>query len=249
VAYLVASRSATPAVPGLGTAPIDLIDQPGAVAEKHDVAGVEVVIVDDHPCVRRGLEAILPSHGVRVTGTAASARTAAEMIERRRPHVALVELQLGVDSGASLADGLDMREARTRVLLFTGCSDVLALKRALRGPVAGLALKTIAIEQLAAGIRAVARGRRFVDAGVSSLLDADAARQRRITERQAEILTLLACGLNVEEAAFRLAVSTATVHKHVQNAVVALGARGRLHAVVLAAQRGDIDLGLGGAGA
>jgi DNA-binding NarL/FixJ family response regulator len=203
---------------------------------------VEVVVADRHPCTYRGLEAVLPRYGLRVTGSAGSLGEGIEVIAARRPDVALVDPELAPPP--ALVARLKSASPTTRILLLTGCPETGLLRAAARSGAAGLALKTIALAELGDALHTVARGQVFVDPAVRALLRPGGGRLRGITQRQAEILALLADGLAVKEIAAQLAVSQATVHKHVQSAITNLGARSRLHAVILAARRGEIELEL-----
>ena len=100
-------------------------------------------------------------------------------------------------------------------------------------------LKTSPVEHLADAIRAAAAGRNYVDVALAGRLSAGDA--RRISAREAQVLGLLAAGATTQQVADELYLSAETVQTHVRNATRKLGARGRLHAVVLALARGDLD--------
>jgi DNA-binding NarL/FixJ family response regulator len=204
---------------------------------------IQVVVVDDHPSVLRGLELLLPRAGFRVTGTSVTAEEGARIITARRPHVAVLDIGLGDASGTVLARSVAGLSDRTATVLYTGCSDPEVLAEAVGSGALGIVQKTSAIEDLARAIRAAAAGRAFVDPRIAELLADPAARtQRVISAREAEVLGLIADGLTADEAADRLVLSVETIHTHVRNAVRKLGARGRLHAVVLALRHGDLEV-------
>jgi DNA-binding NarL/FixJ family response regulator len=203
---------------------------------------LQVVVVDEHPVVREGLSLLLPRHGIRVIGGVANLADAAQMVERRRPHVVLTDRLRSSGGDPGLAARIAERGVPTRVFVLTASQEACELNSALERGAAGIALKTIESAELARGIRLVASGGVFVEDRVVNLMRV--AERGLLTRRQAEVLSLLARGLNADDIATGLDVSVATVHKHVQIAVRRLNARGRLHAVVIAAQRGLISIGL-----
>ncbi|HEV7804850.1 MAG TPA: response regulator transcription factor [Solirubrobacteraceae bacterium] len=199
---------------------------------------LEIVIVEDHPPMCQGLELLLPHHGFRVTGSAGSAAAGARMIRARRPDVALVDLDLGDGSGTDLATTLIAEWPGTAIVLYTGSVDVAVLDDAATSGAYGLVLKTSPMERVADALRAAAAGRNYVDAALFGRLRARGA--RRISVREAQILGLLARGLTTRQIADELFLAADTVQTHVRNATRKLGARGRLHAVVLALAGGDL---------
>jgi DNA-binding NarL/FixJ family response regulator len=203
---------------------------------------IQVVIVDDHSPLRRGLEILLPRLGFRVTGTAATAEEGSRMIASRRPHVAVLDIVLGEDSGTTMGNDLATLSESTAVVLYTGYADPDVLEEAVGSSALGVVQKTSPVEDLARAIRAAAAGRAYIDPRIAELLPNPGARDSLISKREAEVLGLIAEGLTAEEVATRLFLSPETVHTHVRNAVRKLGARGRLHAVVLALRRGDLEV-------
>ena len=200
---------------------------------------IEVVVVEDHPPVRQGLELLLPRQGFRVVGSAGSAEAGARMIRARRPDVALVDLDLGDGTGTELTRALLDEAPGTAIVLYTGSVNASTLEEAAGSGAFGLVLKMSPVERIAEALRAAAAGRNYVDASLSGKLRATGA--RTISAREAQILGLLARGRTTRQVADELFLSAETVQTHVRNATRKLGARGRLHAVVLALARGEID--------
>jgi DNA-binding NarL/FixJ family response regulator len=202
---------------------------------------IQVVVVDDHPSLRRGLELLLPKLGFRVIGTAGSADEGSAMIVGRRPNVAVLDIGLGAASGTALANEMSNLSEHTATVLYTGCTEPDVLAHAVASGALGVVQKTSPLEDLATAITAAADGRTFLDPRIAELLAG--ARDnggRLISERQAEVLGLMATGMTAEDVGEQLCLSRETVQTHVRNAVRKLGARGRLHAVILALQRGDL---------
>jgi DNA-binding NarL/FixJ family response regulator len=203
---------------------------------------VNVVIVDDHVALRRGMELLLRRAGHDVVGTADDAETAEALILRRKPDVALVDLALPGKSGAELTRSLLGAEPELRIILYTGAADERQLLDALDAGAAGFALKSGDPEELEQAIRTVAAGGDYLDPRLTPLLARDGkGRVKTLSPREREIMGLLAHGLSGEEAAKRLFLSSETVRTHVRNAMQKLGAATRAHAVALALQHGEIS--------
>lgn len=209
---------------------------------------IEIVIVDDHPPVRQGLELLLPRQGFRMIGSAGSAEEGARMIRARRPDVALVDIDLGDGSGTDLAQAIHAEAIGTAIVLYTGSLDNAVIDAAVASGARGLVLKSSPIEHLADALRAAAAGQDYVDRLITHLPGrAMSHGVMLISKREAEILGLLSQGSTTERVAQDLFLSPETVQTHVRNATRKLGARGRLHAVILALVRGEIELPLAAA--
>lgn len=206
-------------------------------------AQIEIVVVEDHPPVRQGLELLLPRHGFRMLGSAGSVRQATRMIRDRKPTVALVDIDLGDGSGTDLAKALSQEGSATAFVLYTGSLDAALIDEAVASGARTLVLKSSPIEHLAEAIRASAEGRTYVDRLVARMRDRSAGDgAARISKREAQVLGMLSQGHTTEQVALDLFLSPETVQTHVRNATRKLGARGRLHAVILALVHGEIEL-------
>lgn len=203
---------------------------------------LNVVIVDDHVALRRGMELLLRRHGHHVVGTAGDAESAESVILRRRPDVALIDLALPRASGAELTRRLLEEDPEMRIVLYTGAADERQLLEGLDAGAAGFALKSGDPDELEEAIRTVADGGEWIDPRLKPLLAANNGNGRThvLSPREREILGLLSKGLSGEEAAKQLFLSSETVRTHVRNAMNKLGATTRVHAVALALQRGEI---------
>ena len=206
-------------------------------------ATIEILIVDDHPPVRQGLELLLPRQGFRIVGSAGSAREGGRMIRARRPAVALVDIDLGDGSGTDLAVAIRNEGIATAVVLCTGSIDNAVIDAAVDSGARGIVLKSSPIEHLADAIRAAAAGREYVDRLIAQLPGRSGGQGAAIiSKREAQVLGMLSQGSTTEQVAHELVLSPETVQTHVRNATRKLGAHGRLHAVILALMRGDIEL-------
>jgi DNA-binding NarL/FixJ family response regulator len=206
-------------------------------------ARIEIVVVEDHPPVRQGLELLLPRQGFRMIGSAGSATEGARMIRARKPAVALVDIDLGDDSGTNLAKAVHDEGCATAIVLYTGSVDNAVIDAAVASHAQGLVLKSSPIEHLADAIRAAAAGQAYVDRLVPGLPGRSHGRRTaRISKREAEVLGMLSQGSTTGQVARELFLSPETVQTHVRNATRKLGAHGRLHAVILALMGGEITL-------
>jgi DNA-binding NarL/FixJ family response regulator len=202
---------------------------------------VNVVVVDDHVALRRGMELLLRREGYHVVGTADDAEQAEQLILRRRPDVAIVDLALPGENGADLTRRLLEHEPELRIILYTGSADEEELLDGLRAGAAGFALKSGDPNELKAAIRTVAEGGDYIDPRLTPLLRRAAPGRKLLSPREREVLELLAHGLSGEDAAKQLYLSSETIRTHVRNAMAKLDASTRVHAVALAMQRGEIS--------
>ena len=206
-----------------------------------ETPSLNVVIVDDHVALRRGMELLLRRSGHHVIGSADSAEAAEALILRRNPDVALVDLSLPGMSGADLTRSLLSADPGLRILLYTGAADEADLLEGLDAGAAGFALKSGDPAELEQAILTVAGGEDYLDPRLAPLLaKAGNGRLRILSPREREILGLISRGLSGEDAAKQLVLSSETVRTHVRNAMSKLGAATRAHAVALALQRGEI---------
>ena len=215
---------------------------------KRDEAGpeegarpVSVLIVEDHNAVARGLALLLRGQGMEVAGVAGNLGAARALMERRRPEVMLVDVDLGDERGIDLLDQAD--ELGAGVLLYTGHADAKTLRAAEQSAALGVASKAGSPLELIAGVRAVANGERYLDPRLASHVERPPSEGPGLTGRQLEIVQLLADGLTGEQIAERLFLSPETVRTHIRNAMNRLDARTRGQLVGLAASRGHITLG------
>jgi DNA-binding NarL/FixJ family response regulator len=194
----------------------------------------EVVIVEDHLALRKGMELLLVREGMRVTGVTATADTAQQMILARRPDVAIIDIGLERGSGIEVALEVLTEWPDARILLYTGGRlDEPALREALAAGVRGIAMKAGPPEELVTAVQAIADGRHYIDPRFDAYLR-DQAEATPLSEREREILRLMAAGLKTGEIADDLVISPATVETHVRNLKRKLGARTRVHALALA---------------
>lgn len=199
--------------------------------------GLKIVLVGDHLALRRGMEMLLRDQGHFVIGSADDAEHALRLIELRGPDVALVDLNQPGGGGCELAERLVSSELPVRVLLYA--ADGADLKRAIDAGVHGVALKAGGHTELVDAVETVARGEHYLDPRLADLLAA-ASPPRVLSPREQEVFALLAEGMSGSEVAERLWLSKETVRTHVRNGMTKLGARTRVHAIVIALSLGEL---------
>jgi DNA-binding NarL/FixJ family response regulator len=206
-------------------------DGPDAVADE-----IEVIVVDDHLGVRRGVELLLREAGVRVAGVAAELNEARALLARRRYDVVLMDIHLGSENSLGLVEELMARDPHAAVVFYTGYTGPDAgLGDAVRVGARGFVLKSSPAPRLIAALRCVAGGGTFIDEDLAAHLSAgtDPSRLERLSPREREILDLLADGMTGQGIASSLFLSPETVRTHVRNATTKLGAKTRVQAVAL----------------
>jgi DNA-binding NarL/FixJ family response regulator len=195
---------------------------------------VTVLVADDHPAVLEAVASYLHEHGVEVVGRAHDGIEALELIERRLPQVAVVDVRMPKLSGIELAKRL-RGKSNTQLLLFSGYGDRAILMEALDAGVRGFVLKEAPLEDLVRAVRALAAGESYVDPVLAGTLAASVAeRVPELTVREREVLRLLADGLSNEEIGKALFISAETVRTHLRKAMDKLGAETRTQAVAVA---------------
>lgn len=202
---------------------------------------MRVVLIDDHPVVRQGLEQCLNMEGdIEVVGMAASSPEGVELIASEKPDLALVDLRMPGGGGLEL-----IRQAKTKV---PGCRFVILTSYASRKEVAdaisenvdGYILKDALPDELISAIRLVARGRRYYDPEIiNSVMNVEEEDPLKdLTAREMEILRALAEGLNNKTIARKFFISENTVKKHVCNILDKLELQDRTQAALFAFSRG-----------
>ncbi|MGH2872022.1 MAG: response regulator [Solirubrobacteraceae bacterium] len=197
---------------------------------------LEVVVVDDHLAVRRGIELVLREAGFRIAGVAGTLAEASTLLERRRFDVALLDVNLGEESSVGLVERLLLEDPAAPIVLYTGYTQPESgLHDAVRAGARGFVLKSSPPARLVEALRAVASGGTYVDSELAAALaeGGELSRLSSLSDRELEVLTLLADGLNGQLIAERLFLSPETVRTHVRNATAKLGARTRVQAVAM----------------
>jgi DNA-binding NarL/FixJ family response regulator len=213
---------------------------------------IRVAIVDDQSLVRVGLRVLLEAEDdIAVVGEAADGRAAVELVRREHPDVALLDVRMGRVDGIEALRQItsDAQLAATRVIMLTTFEHDEYIFESLRCGASGFLTKDTEPSDILTAVRVVARGDSLLSPTVTRRVigqfAARPASQRVdsevvdvLTERERQVVALVAEGLSNEEIAQRLVVSPATARTHVSRAMVKLRARDRAQLVVLAYQSG-----------
>jgi DNA-binding NarL/FixJ family response regulator len=217
---------------------------------------IEVVLADDQALVRGGFRALLDAeHDIAVVGEAGDGREAVSLTRQKKPDVVLMDIRMPELDGlaATREVAADARLADVRIVILTTFELDEYVFEALRSGASGFLVKDTEPVDLLAAVRLVASGEALLSPSVTRrVIEEFASRAKEpppaepldeLTEREREVMALVAGGLSNEEIAERLVVSPATAKTHVSRAMVKLGARDRAQLVVLAYEHGLVRPG------
>ena len=182
----------------------------------------QIVLVDDHPLFRKGLEQLISSHsGLTVCAEAGDAATAMEVIRKVDPDLAIVDLSLPGANGIELIKNIRAEFAKLPVLVLSMHDESLYAVRALRAGANGYVMKQEALENVITAIGEVLAGRPYLSREMSAKLitnvatgGAEKSPTDKLSDRELEILELIGKGRDVREIAKALHISTKTVETH-----------------------------------
>jgi DNA-binding NarL/FixJ family response regulator len=202
-----------------------------------------VVLADDQRVVREGLASLLSLlPGIEVLGAASDGEEAVALVQRLRPDVVLMDLQMPRCNGVEATRRLREQSPASKVIVLTTYADDRSVLEALQAGARGFLTKDAGAEEIERAIAAVLRGEAAIDPAVQHhLVDAVAAKPELphgLTPREAEVLALIAEGLSNAEIAHRLVVSEATVKSHINHLFTKIGVRDRAQAVTYAYRNG-----------
>lgn len=203
---------------------------------------ITVMLVDDHPVVRSGLRAVLEGGDVRVVGEAATGEEAVELAAHLHPDVVLCDLRLGEGiDGIRTTAALRALDSAPAVLILTTFDRDSEIRGAIEAGAAGYLLKEVAPELILDGIRRAAAGGMVLATELASrLLEGLRNPLPRLTDRETQVLRLLATGAANREIARTLFVTEATVKSHVAHIFTKLEADSRSRAIHVAREAGLI---------
>jgi two-component system, NarL family, response regulator LiaR len=205
---------------------------------------IRLVLVDDHRVVTRSLKAYLESFpDMVVVGAAASGEELLEHVDEWNPQIVLQDLLLpgGMDGIEATRRVLE-RRPDVKVIALTASMDEARMMGVLRAGAAGYVRKDAEPEMLVAAVRAVARGKTYIDPSVSDQVLHASSPHDDLTTREREVLRRLALGLSNREIADALCISEETVKTHVGSVLAKLDVENRAQAIVQALRRGLVTL-------
>jgi DNA-binding NarL/FixJ family response regulator len=215
---------------------------------------IRVLVVDDQELVRAGFIMILDSQDdIEVVGETANGADALDEVKRLRPDVVLMDIRMPKMDGLEATRILRAdKHSDVRVLILTTFDPDEYVYQALRAGASGFVLKDIPPHDLLAAVRVVARGEALLAPSITRRLIAQFAERlappvskelERLTDREAEVLRLMARGLSNSEIADTLYLSPTTIKSHVAGVLAKLGLRDRTQAVVFAYENGVVRPG------
>lgn len=207
---------------------------------------IEVLVVDDHPGIRRVLCSLLSADpDIAVVGEASDGEGAVARCLELVPNVVLLDIRMPGTGGIEAVRAIKDMLPTARVLMLTGSDDEEDLYKALRAGASGYLLKDTALEDLAASVRMAAGGQSVVSPTMAAKLvaefDRPAQDEPRLGDREADILRLVTEGRANREIAERLFLSQRTVERYIANILAKLHQRSRLEAARFSLRRDLLD--------
>ncbi len=214
---------------------------------------IRVLLVDDQAIVREGLRSMLsPEPDIVVVGEAGDGHEAVRLVVERSPHIVLMDVRMPGMDGLAALEAIKRVSSRTSVIMVTLYDDADYLMRAVSAGAAGYILKDASRDELVRAVRVTAEGGAIIAPSMLPQLlkrmshlmaeNAPSSPPRvRLSEREIEVLRLMAEGLTNQEIAERLFLSPTTVKTHVQNILQKLDVSDRTQAAVCAVRYGLID--------
>ena len=214
---------------------------------------IKVLVVDDHTIVRDGICALLALAGdIAVIGEAINGSEALNMVRKLQPDVVLMDIAMPIMGGLEATRRISKEFPKTKVLVLTQHDDKEYVFPVIESGASGFISKAGASSELAQGIRSVYRGDSFLSPSVTKLLVEDYQRTtserakqdpyNQLTERERDILKLLAEGHSIQEIAEMLVITPKTVEGHKTNLMAKLGIHNRIDLVKYALRKGIITI-------
>jgi len=203
---------------------------------------IRVLTVDDHALIREGIAALIANQkDMRLVGEASNGREAIEQFRSHRPDITLMDLQMPEMNGIDALIAIRSEFPDARIIVLTTYPGDALCKRAMSAGAQAYILKGNVRKDLLDTIRAVRAGKKILHAEVAAELATHAA-DDALSEREIEVLSLIAAGNSNKLVAHQLAISEDTVKGHVKSILSKLGVNDRTHAVTSALKRGIIEL-------
>jgi DNA-binding NarL/FixJ family response regulator len=212
---------------------------------------LRVLLVDDHDLFRSGLVNLLSEHGLHVVGEAENGDVALRLVRELAPDVVIMDLNMPGPSGVEVTRQIAAIAPLTRVVVLTISADDSDVINAVMSGACGYLLKDSSVDQLIAGIRSAAAGESLISPQIAakmlqmlraqrSTVDAAETIRAELSEREIEVLKLIANGNDNAEIARALFISPKTVKNHISNILMKLQMENRIQAAVYAVRSGIV---------
>ena len=207
-----------------------------------DANAIRILVVDDHPVVQEGVDALVRRQAdIHIVAQASNGREAIEQFRAHRPDVTLMDLQMPVMGGLDALIVLRGEFPEARIIVLTTYMGDAQVLRAIKAGACAYLLKNALHKELLDTIRAVHAGRKYISPEASCEL-AEHASADALTPAEVRVLRLIAEGNANKEIAVQLSVSEDTVKGQVRNILSKLGANDRAHAAMIGVKRGIIEV-------
>ena len=216
---------------------------------------IRVLVVDDHALFRRGLEMVLAHEAdIDIVGEASDGTEAVDQAAALLPDIVLMDVQMPKRSGIDACTAIKDVVPSAKIVMLTVSEDEADLYEAIKAGASGYLLKEISIEEVATGLRAVAGGQSLISPSMAAKLLTEFSTMRkrgddrqqvpapRLTERELDVLKLVARGLNNRAIATQLFISENTVKNHIRNILDKLQLHSRMEAVVYAVREKLLEI-------
>ena len=213
--------------------------------------GLRIMLVDDHATVRHGLKLMIDAEpDMAVIAEAGDGASAVQLAGESKPDVIVMDISMPGMNGLAATQAIRKADARAVIVTLTRHGDAAYLQELLRAGVSGYVLKRSAPTELLQAIRAAAAGGQYIDSTLvpritAGLMKGDRGGSKRpavgLTDREADVLRLIASGYSNKEIAVRLTLSVKTVEAHKANAMRKLDLSGRIDIVKYAVLQGWLD--------
>ncbi|TMC61690.1 MAG: response regulator transcription factor [Chloroflexi bacterium] len=203
---------------------------------------IRVLVADDHPVVRTGLAAVLVQQAdLELVAEAENGERAVALYREHQPDVCLMDLRMPVMDGVEAIRAITTEFPEARILALTTYEGDADIRRALEAGARGYLLKDMLLTDVVQSVRAVHHGERVIPNAVAARL-AEFPERSDLTERELEVLKLVARGLSNKEVARAIGRTDETVKIHLKNVFAKLGVADRTEAVTVALTRGLLHL-------
>lgn len=208
----------------------------------NQINAIRVLIADDHPIVRQGLAALIEREpDMTVVGQASDGHEAIEIFRQHQPDVTLMDLRMPQVGGVAAITAICAEFDDPRLIVLTTYDGDEDIYRGLRAGAKGYLLKDAEPDELLEAIRCVGAGQKYIPATVGAKL-AERVRNPELSERELDVMHLIAEGKSNQEISAALCISESTVKFHVNNILSKLGVSDRTQAVIAALKRGIANL-------